>query len=88
MSQDPVAHGWALAELRERIEQAVETSEFAEAPLACHLLAQLHDGPEATNIWPAHRDELLAEQVRGLPRDLAQSLLEQPVRWLSSVSHR
>ena len=34
------------------------------------------------------RDELLAEQVRGLPRDLAQSLLEQPVRWLSSVSHR
>lgn len=88
LSQDPVAHGWELAELRERIEQAVETSEFAEAPLACHLLAQLHDGPEATNIWPAHRDELLAEQVRGLPRDLAQSLLEQPVRWLSSVSHR
>lgn len=78
-----------LAGLAERLVLAVEQSEFAEAPLACHLLAQLHtDHLNGTNIWPAHRDEQLAEQQRGLPRDLAQSLLELPENWLSSVRQR
>ncbi len=75
-----------LADIGGRIAQVVETSEFAEAPLACQLLAELGaDASDGLNIWPQHRDELLAEQARGLPRDLAQSLREMPQNWFSSV---
>lgn len=78
--------GSELERLAARLAQVVESSEFAEAALACQLLAQLTaDRTDGPNIWPRHRDELLAEQVRGLPRDLAQSLRELPEAWFSSV---
>lgn len=60
----------------------IETAEYVEAPLACHVLAQLAElqGEDGTNLLK-RRDAGLQEQGRGLPRNLRSSLAALPGTW-------
>lgn len=75
-----------LSELSSSLALTVETGEYAEAPLACHLiwLASKRLDNEIPE-WISRRDELLQEQARGLPGDLRERLLAAPELWQASV---
>lgn len=60
--------------------------EYAEVPYVCHMLALAESltGEDGSD-WLERRDELLAEQGRGLPKDLSRALSAAPRAWLDSV---
>lgn len=71
-----------ISALRASVTLGLETSEYVEAPLACHLLALLEhlQGEDGSDLI-RRRDALLVEQGRGLPRSLRTSLQRLPDSW-------
>lgn len=79
---DSSGTGELTARLAAQVKQQVE---YAEVPKACHLLALAAAQPAEAGEWTRRRDEALAEQARGLPAALRDSLLATPESWLTSV---